>query len=157
MTETEQAWLGQTWLDGAGALLVAFICTIATGGPGFVAGGVLFAAWYALPTLYTAAFGQILVVALFADGVGAVYLIPLELGLLAVLVGPLLRADRPRWRVLVTSLVAVGFGVGVLGSHRWSGEYWLTIGVALTAVAVVAYGMHRYERVALGLVKDTHE
>lgn len=147
----------QTWLDGAGVVLVAGICTVETGIPGFIASGVLLAVWYSLPTLYTAAFGQFLVVALFTDGIATKFLVPLELGLVAILVGPLLRYDRPRWRVLVTSIIAIGFGIGTIGIYRGSGKYWTAIGLIVTVFAVFAYGMHRYERAAFELVEATHE
>ena len=104
---------GPTWLGGIGALLVAILCTVATGLPGFIAGIVFFLLWYTVPTLYTVAFGQ-LVVAALSDSMAVEYLVALELGLLAVLVAPSLTFDRPYWRVAVTSGVAALFGVGAL-------------------------------------------
>lgn len=143
-----------TWLDGIGALLVAIVCTIATGLPGFVAGTVFFVLWYTQPTLYTVAFGQ-LVVAALSDGIAVGYLVLAEVGLLAVLVGTSLALDRPRWRVIVTGGVAIGFGASALAIVRWSNRLWLAIGFVLIVFAIVSYGLHRYERVALGLVEDT--
>ena len=109
-----------TWLGGIGALLVAIVCTVATGLPGFLAGMVFFLLWYTVPTLYTVAFGQ-LVVAALADGMAVEYLLALELGLLAVLVGPSLTLDRPDWRVAVTSGRRRPVRRGTLASLRWGG------------------------------------
>lgn len=142
-----------TWLGGVGALLVAIGCTVATGLPGFVAGTVFFVLWYTVPTLYTVAFGQ-LVVAALADDIGVAFLVPMELGLLAVLVGPSLRQDRPGWRIGVTSGVAALFGGGALAVYRWGGRLPLVVVAVVLVVGVVSYGLHRYEHVALGLVED---
>jgi hypothetical protein len=146
-----------TWLGGIGALLVAVLCPIATGLLGVLAGIVFILVWYTVPTLYSVAFGQ-LVVAVLADNIAAEYLILLEIGLLAVLVGPLLRFDRPRWRVTVTSAIAVLFGVGILKSLQWSNRVLVAIAVIVFVFAFISYGLHRYERAALGLVEEsTHE
>ncbi|WP_458190820.1 hypothetical protein [Haladaptatus sp. NG-WS-4] len=145
----------KTWLDGAGALLVAIVYTVATGLPGLIAGGMLILMWYLLPTLYTFAFGQLLVAALFADGVALRYLIPLEPGLISVLVGPLLTLERPYWRLRMTVGVAILLGIGIVYIYQWLGEYWQAIGILTVVFALAAYGMHRYERVALGLVEDS--
>jgi len=142
-----------TWLGGIGALLVAILCTVATGLPGFLAGIVFFLLWYIVPTLYTVAFGQ-LVVAALADGIAVEYLFALELGLLAVLVGPSLTFDRPHWRVAVTSGIAALFGAGALASLRWGNRLWLPVAIVVIVFATVSYGLHRYERAALGLVED---
>ncbi|MFH5801209.1 hypothetical protein [Haladaptatus sp. CMAA 1911] len=146
-----------TWLGGIGALFIGILCAVATGPPGILAGVIFLLVWYTVPTLYSVAFGQ-LVVAVFADSITAEYLILLEVGLLAVLVGPLLTVDRPRWRVTVTSAMAVLFGVGALKSLQWSNQLWVAIAVVVFVFAIVSYGLHRYERVALGLVEEsTHE
>jgi hypothetical protein len=146
-----------TWLDGIGALLVAILCTVAIGLPGFLAGIVFLLLWYTTPPLYTVAFGQLVVGAL-SDGIAVNYLALMEIGLLAVLVGPSLTLDRPRWRVIITSGVAIGFGATALAIVRWSDRLWLAVGFVLLVFASVSYGLHRYEHVALGLVEETtHE
>ncbi|WP_458210530.1 hypothetical protein [Haladaptatus sp. NG-SE-30] len=144
----------KTWLDGAGALLVAIVYTVANGLPGLIAGGMLVLMWYLLPTLYTFAFGQLLVAALFADGVALRYLIPLELGLISVLVGPVLTLDHPYRRVVMTSGIASVFGIGIVAIYQLDQAYWQAIGILAVVFALGAYGLHRYERVALGLVEE---
>ncbi|MCO8244757.1 MULTISPECIES: hypothetical protein [unclassified Haladaptatus] len=143
-----------TWIGGVGAFLVATVGTVAMGLSGLIFGIVFLLVWYAVPTLYTVAFGQLVVVALFADTVGVRYLVPLELGLLVVLAGSAATLDHPRWRALATSGLAVGLGAATLASYRWTGDYWLAIGVVVITFALAAYGMHRYECVKLGLVED---
>ena len=142
-----------TWLDGAGALLVAILGTVATGLPGFISGIVLLVLWYTVPTLYVVAFGQLAVAAL-GDGIATGYLILSELGLLAMLVGPSLALDRPRWRVLVTSVVALALGGCTLAIVRWSDRLWQPLVFLVVVFAIGSYGLHRYERIALGLVED---
>lgn len=145
-----------TWLDGIGALLVAIIVTVTTGLPGLIAGTVFFVAWYSLPILYTVTFGQLIVAAL-AERIASPYLVLLEFGLLAVLVGPTLTRDMPRWRAAITTVVAIMFGGGALALVRWGGQLWLALGIVGLVFAVGSYGLHRYEHVALGLSQSTYE
>ena len=142
-----------TWLDGVGALLGAILYTLAAGLPGLIAGIALIVLWYTVPTLYTVAFGQLVVAALFPR-LSTVNLVLLEFALLAVLVGPSLVLDNSRWRVVVTSVVAVVLGGCTLVVARWSARFWPPLVFLVVVFAASSYGLHRYERVALGLVED---
>ncbi len=77
-------------------------------------------------------------------------LVLFELGLLAVLL-----SERPF--EFPTAVLTVAFGIvlvtTVVAGLLWAGHLAAT-GMLLTLVAVVAYGIHRYERVTLGLVVD---
>lgn len=148
------AWDTHTWLDGIGALVVALVVTIVAGLPGVVTGAILLTLWYTMPTVYGVAFGHLIVAALFTDGVSLQYLLPAEAGLCALLVGPALNLDHPWWRVLVTSGGAISVGMATLVVYRWRGAYWQAIAVLAIGCAIAAYGMHRYERVALGYVEE---
>ncbi|RRJ29459.1 hypothetical protein [Halocatena pleomorpha] len=145
-----------TRLDGVGALLVAVLVTVTTGVPGLIAGTAVLIAWYTVPTLYTFAFGHLVVGAL-AENIATPYLVVLELGLLAILVGPALTLAASRWRAIVTSVVAIVFGGGVLALARGNGHLWSALGVVGLIFAIGSYGLHRYEHVALGLSENTYE
>jgi hypothetical protein len=71
----------------------------------------------------------------------------------AVLIGLLLAGSRHDARALPA--FAVGFGVllGVLGAGRSGASLAVTAGALVIVGAVLVYGVHRYELVALGLVE----
>lgn len=76
-------------------------------------------------------------------------------GLLAlVLVASLLRTEAPRRAVLAFLASVVGLGAVAVGLWRASDRLWLGALGLILAGATVAYGLHRYELVRLGLVED---
>jgi|AntRauTorcE11898_2_1112593.scaffolds.fasta_scaffold28690_2 hypothetical protein len=76
-----------------------------------------------------------------------------ELGVLAILLSER-PVDGP------TALLAVAFGLTFVGTtvavQLWASQLAATGGLC-GLVAILAYGIHRYERVSLGLVVDTDE
>jgi len=145
-------WLGLATLAlaGAGFVLLADL-------RGAIAAVVLGVAWYALPAPYAVAVGHLLLVALLPpesgiEAIQVVGLVPVEAGLLGLLATAAPRIDAPaRFAVALVVATAVLVGVAALG--------FLAGGVpgAAAALAVVAgvlgYGLHRYERLRLGLIE----
>ena len=135
--------------------LVATLAALVAVGPlaalvAVAVGGALFFA----STTAAFALGQVVLVALVpADGALAVLAIA-ELGLLVVLCSPAVDHHDPG-RLLVASLLA-GLAVGAIGwlTLRASRGIWPAAGALVVATAFLAYGIHRYERVTLGLVES---
>jgi hypothetical protein len=113
-----------------------------------VGGTLLFAS-----TTAAFALGQIVLVALVPPGGTLAVLVIAEIGLLSVLCSPAVDHHDPG-RLLVASLLA-GLAVGATGwlTLRSSQGVWPAAGVLVVATAFLAYGIHRYERVTLGLVE----
>lgn len=96
------------------------------------------------------ALGQIALVALIPRGGPLAELVVVEAGLFGLLLGDARPSRNMPLVVLETAVIT-----GALGGLAWVAWRWLDaiLGVALlviAAVAVAAYGLHRYERLHLG-------
>lgn len=64
----------------------------------------------------------------------------------------------PSWRERATlaaaTLVCALLLVGVIRIAPWAVTDWRTAGSVVGVAALLAYGLHRYERVSLGLVRE---
>ncbi|WP_143423246.1 hypothetical protein [Halegenticoccus soli] len=92
--------------------------------------------------------------AVFPEGPAAAQLTLVELGLVPVLVSPSLRSQTP---VRLAAATVVLFAA--LGAVTWEAMTWLeeplpVAGLLILICAAFAYGLHRYERVSLGLAGD---
>ncbi|WP_160135409.1 hypothetical protein [Halococcus salsus] len=140
------------------ALLGTLVATLAVGvavGPLsiLVAAGVA-SALYFVSTTAAFALGQVVLVALVPPS-GALALVVLaEIGLLAVLCSTAVD-HHDTGRLLVASLLA-GLAIGATGwlGLRTSQAVWVAAGALAIATAFLTYGIHRYERVTLGLVES---
>lgn len=147
-----------TRTDIAGALAVGLVGVglVWIGGfAGLLATLVTVAVWAVIAPEYAVAAGQVLVAAL-VGAAGPVAIPPIvvaESGLALVLLVELLADDDRRFGVL-GYLVAIG-GIGAVTSLLYATEVglWLVGGVQLAVFAVAAYGIHRYERLRLGLIE----
>lgn len=103
----------------------------------------------------TAAFalGQVVLVALVPPDGAPIILVLAEIGLLGVLFSTIINHYDPA-RLLVASLLA-GLAVGATGWLLfWMNQtVWIAASAVVITTAFVAYGIHRYERVTLGLVE----
>ncbi|EMA53634.1 MULTISPECIES: hypothetical protein [Halococcus] len=133
---------------------------VATAALGLVVGpvGVLVAvgigsAQFLVSTTAAFATGQIVLAALYPPSGSPVVLVLAEIGLLCVLFSSAVD-HHDTGRLLTASLVA---GVAIGGSGwlalRSSATIWIGASVIVAGTAFVAYGLHRYERVHLGLVE----
>lgn len=139
------------------AAIGTLVATIAVGivvGPlgALVAIGVG-GAQYLVSTTAAFATGQIVLAALFPSGGSLVALVLAEVGLLCVLCSTAVEHHAPV-RSIGAALVA-GVTIGGSGwlAYRSSATVWIGAGVIVATTALVAYGLHRYERVQLGLVE----
>ena len=139
------------------AVVALVVCTIALGlvvGPaGVLAGLVTAAVWYGLGVPYALAAGHVVLVAATPDRLAPSTIVLVELAFLPLLVASVRRTPAP----LVAGGVVLGAGAG-LGALAWASYAsrgpWIAALVLLGTIALVAYGVHRYELVRLGLVTE---
>jgi hypothetical protein len=145
-----------TLLEGIGIGITIVAFGVVGGVVGVGLGVVLVVAWVGLPTVHSYAVGHALALGLTARSLPAVELFLVEIGLLAVLLGPLTDPEsRPgrgvaRW--------TFGFGAGLLGALvvglAIADRIWVVaLGLLLIGVGL-GYALNRYEVVALGLATD---
>lgn len=118
--------------------------------------------WLFVPTVYSYAVGHLFALGVSAQALSAVELLFIEMGLVAVLLGPLVAStieneDENNLRSLRSrSVIGAGsalFAVVVVGLALVE-MLWVNAVVLLAIGVLVAYGLHRYERVSLGLADE---
>ena len=135
-----------------GVVVAAVALGVAAGPAGAAAGALVALSWYRLEAVYAFALGQVAAAAVLGDGATALAVAGAEAGLLVLLVAPLAAADA---RSVVAFAAATAGLLAVLRLARSAWEPLWAAAVALGLVAAaVAYGIHRYERVQLGLVRE---
>lgn len=141
-------------LLGLAGAFVAASGALAGATPGsYVAAVAIWAAWFVLPAPGLVAAGALLVAALVP--VTAVTVAGVAVGFVVVL-GAALRTDEGAGdRHAVAGFLAAAVLLGVVAAGAYVGA--MDTGLAALAVVVtgatVAYGIHRYERVTMGLVE----
>ncbi|WP_137284637.1 hypothetical protein [Halorussus salinisoli] len=105
--------------------------------------------------MYTFTIGQFALIATVPElGTSAIQIGLLEAGLLMLLIEPALTEDQ-QLRILVLSWLGANLGISlVLVVYEWLGLLWQTGLVLTVSVAVLTYGLHRYEQLELGLLKE---
>lgn len=116
--------------------------------------------WLYLPAVYSYAVGHVLALGISPRAVTPVELLFVELGLVAVLLGPLVVStdgdDGGERSDLRRSVIGAGsalFAVVVV-SLAFVESLWINAALLAVAAGVAAYALHRFERVALGLAGD---
>lgn len=155
MTARTHTDFERTWIGGGGVLLTTGLFALAGGFSGLVAGALLAGIWYRLPSLYAVAFGHLALAALVPETPAVAPLLAAELGLFAMLVAPARRQKRSLELAAATLLGVVALGVLVrTGLDRFD-ALWPTAALLALAVALLAYGLHRYELLATGQLEGT--
>ena len=149
--------VGHSPVGRALAVLGTLVATAAVGvvvGPlgVLVAVGVGFARYLAAATTAFAA-GQIVLVALYPTEGPLALLVLAEIGLSCVLLAPVVDHDEPGRATVATLVAGVALGGTAWAALRSTEGVWAGASVLVVGTAVVAYGLHRYERVRLGLVE----
>lgn len=143
--------LTRTTIGGIGALIAAsgLVTAVDSLAIGIITGIALLGIWAVSPGIYAFAAGQLLF-AVFAPVPSGLLLVAIEGGLLILLVG-----SRP-----VSGQVAVvtGSSFVLLAGLVWSlhGLFeglWPAASGLVVIITLVAYSLHRYELVQLGLVE----
>lgn len=140
------------WFGGLGVALATLGLGLAAGVPGLAAGAGAAIAWFLLPAPSAFAAGQLLAVAALSADDPPLAVAIAELGLLSVLAGPLAETDAPRGTLAAFAVAALAAGAVGWGLLRTDRPLWLAALAVAVVAATAAYGIHRYERVSLGLV-----
>ncbi|MFC7008658.1 hypothetical protein [Halalkalicoccus salilacus] len=136
---------------GLGLATVGLV--MSAGSIGIVGGAVLAICWFIVPPLYTAGVGFVIAVALVPDGFTGISFAPLGLGILCVLAAPSLDRTEP---AIVAISAATGLSVLLAaggGAFLWTTAILPSALALLVAFALIAYTIHRYEIVRMGLIK----
>jgi len=143
----------RTWLGMGGILVVGSTLTLWHGIPGLLAAVVVALSWYVLPAVYAFTIGQFAFVAVVPEsGQRILQTMLVEAGLIGILIEPVMN-EHPRLAVLT------GVGITVSVSLFWAVAEWLqplwkTVGVLTVGLTLLAYGLHRYERLELGVIME---
>lgn len=134
-----------------GLLVVAFAGV--AGLPGGLAGVATAVIWYGFGIPYAIAVGYVLLLGLFPDGINLVSF-GITGGVMAVFVCSAATGSRSWVRILGFALTMIA----VLGGLVWwlftVWTLWIAASGGLAVLGLLAYGLHRYELVRLGLVSD---
>jgi hypothetical protein len=148
-----------TLLGVFGVVLTAVVVGLVGGFTGIGFAIVFVVVWVFLPAVYSYAVGHVLTLGTTASALSVVELLFVEMGLLAVLFGPLTRPDFVNRGVVARSTLGFAFalfGLVVVGLAL-ADQVWVTAVVLLLAGGVLMYGLHRYELVTLGLEIDDED
>lgn len=142
------------WFAVFGILYVTAVLGIIEGIAGMLVGICLAVAWYVSSLLGTFVFGNIALL-LFPEmtAVGLPFVL-VEAGLGCLLVSSANRTANS-WRTgAITGSAFVLLAAFVLGSRGLFETSWVIALCLVVVVAVLAYGLHRYERFTMGLVRE---
>lgn len=162
MSGTESSVLADGWVVRTGAALLAAAGLAWLGGAvGAASGAAIVALALVAPGPFAVAVGTVGLAAVVpATPAGLPADLPLAAvglavaGLAGVLFGPDLRSAAGRRTAgLGVGVAGLLAGAGAAAQATW-GATWVAAGVLALLVAVVGYGLHRYERVAVGMVPD---
>jgi hypothetical protein len=135
---------------GIGSILcVTFIFAVFRGIAGVIAGIVLLIFWYALTPIHAFAFGQVALAGFFSHTVSSLQFIFIELCLLCLLLDSAFDFDRWLSHAALTSGCFFALGLFVWGYYRFSGDLLVTFLLLSGVVALLAYGLHRYDKIKL--------
>lgn len=144
---------GRNWPAAVALVVLTAVLALAVGPIGAVAGLATGLAWYASGTPYAVAAGHVVLASGFRTLLEPGTFAVVELAFLAFAA-----ATTARTATLGRDVgVVLASGVGLLGVV-WIGvqsqPLWIAAGTLLVVFALVAYALHRYELVSLGLVPD---
>lgn len=136
-----------------GTLITTVVAIVTTGPLGVLIAVGVGSALYFISAPAAFATGQIVLSALYPSEGPLLLLLLAEIGLLGVLFSTAVSHHAPG-RLAVSSLVA-GIVIGVAGwlVLRSGTALWIVASMFVVGIAVITYGLHRYERVTLGLVE----
>lgn len=145
----------RTWLGALGTSIVVLAFALSSPILGLMIGGVIAVGWWFLPSMSAFVIGQFALVALLPTTSDLLILVSAEVGLIGILVESTVKTPRPG-RVLLIAICTIGIAttLGWAGYQRFATIVGVT-GFLLGGGAVLAYWIHRYERVTLSQPADT--
>lgn len=147
-------WEEWTFLGLFGVVLTCTVIGVVGRVIGIVAAAGFVAAWFVLPVVYRYAVGHALALAATPDPYSVVELFFLELGLVAVLFGPVTGTEYLNRQATAASLLYVGtvlFIVVVVGLNVLD-EVWMTAALVVVLVVTLTYSYRRLGLKRLGLL-----
>jgi hypothetical protein len=141
----------RSWSEAIVVFLVGVGFVVLGGGAGIASAIGVGIVWLLLPMAYAVTLGYGLLTALTIGEGASLEALVVGVGLFVMLVVPAARLYRRRTLVAVTLLTAgvllVVFGIVFAAADA----LWVAAGALAVTWAVAAYGIHRYERMILGL------
>ena len=128
---------------------------VVSGIGGVLVAGVVVAVWLSVSALYAYATGQVLYAIIVSDGLtlGGAEFFGVQFAL-GVLLATELRLSAREPSVLILALVTFGIVGGMLATAASVEPLWVGAVLLALAYGLLAYGLHRYELVALDLVEE---
>jgi hypothetical protein len=148
-----------TLLGIFGVVLVGVVLSFVGGLVGVGLTIAFVVSWVFAPAVYSFALGHVLALGTTARALTVVELLFVEIGLLAVLFGPLTRAEVRNRGPIARATLGFGFTLGsvvVVGLALQDRVWPVSVLLVLAGIALV-YSLHRYELVTLGLVRDDED
>lgn len=147
------SWSRPTGLASVGLLVTVVVWVWLSGPLALLFGGVLALGVVALSAPFGFALGQVLVLGVVSGG-GPVELLLAEGGLLLILLTEFSSTTHSLRHQLatVTTLAVVG-GIGTL-AVLFGVDVWTITAIGVVLAVLTAYGLHRFELVALDLVLE---
>lgn len=143
----------QPWFGRLSICVTVLGLTLGGGGVGLLVGCLVVGSWYLFPAMYAFTVGQFALVAVGPGLRTPVSVGLVEAGLLGILLAPLTHTDTGRGLVVIASSFT-GVLIGSWYLTQWLPRLWHAVGVLVSSGALLAYGLHRYEQVALNLVHN---
>lgn len=144
---------GRAWGGWIACIVLVIAFSIASGLWGAFAGATVTLVWLALGTPYALAAGFVLLLALTPEGIEPFSVLLIGTGFVALLLAPTITATASR----AYAISAVSATV-TAGAFSWlllqSQPVWIVAVSLIGAFALATYGLHRYQRLRLGLLDD---
>lgn len=143
----------RTWLGASCVILIASGFIAVNGVFGFLISATIALGWYMLPSMYAFAIGQFALLTITPANTAILGL--LEASVVGILLEPALHHEKSL-RVLVLTGGAISFVASIVQvTLGWLDPLWKTVVLFALGFAVVAYGLHRYERLTVGSLDET--
>jgi hypothetical protein len=147
VTRPTRSWFGGIGLLGTLAAFGVFVPL-----PDVLLALALVPVWVLTPAIYTVALGHVILLPI-ATGLAGPELLAVELGLLAVLLGPAFAAERT-WTLIAAAVVLFGtLLLAVAVTLQLVDVIWPAAVVFANLALLAAYLVHRYELVRLGMIE----
>jgi hypothetical protein len=139
--------------SAVGVVLATAAFSVAAGPTGLLTSIAVVITWCLLSAPFAFAVGQLAFIVLFPAGSSLSQLALIEVGLLSILLGSVLRLDKPGRAVTVIVLAFAGLGTSAWVGFKMADTLWPAVLTVAASAIIAVYGLHRYERVRLGLVE----
>jgi hypothetical protein len=145
----------RSWSEAIAGLLIGAGFVAIGGLPGVASAIGVGIVWLYFPAVYVVALGFGLLAALTIDGVASIESLAVGISLFAMLLAPATGLYRSKTLVSTTVLATGVLSLVFAVAFTTAGTLWIATLALAASWAVAAYGVHRYERVILGLARGS--